>query len=260
VNAWKVELAHMPFAAVNGWAPMRPRSLASGVAVADTTLMSGSRDVFATGLEGRLQFKRLGGQVPVLLVDNIFEDPAAVRRLALSLPYEPAGAHYPGRTARVSESNESLTNLLRKVAALVTREYLPKLPPLPGGRRATVVRAVDTDFAITDLRPSELTKEQSRPHVDDVPVFGLIYLNEQDRGGTLFFRPRGHNDRPTPRTGYQVDSDEFVDLYGKIEGRFNRLAIYPGFILHSGEISGEWITTEERLREPRLTQRMMFLV
>lgn len=220
--------------------------------------MTEGDDIFATSTNARAQFARLGGQIPVLLVDNIFADPLRVRQTALGLPYEPAGAHYPGRKARVAAGNKSLTDLLSKLVALVTREYVPMLPPFPDGRRPTPVRGADTDFAITDLHPDQLSREQSRPHVDDVPVFGLIYLNEQDRGGTLFFRPRSHADQPTPRRGYQVEPDEFVELYGKIEGRFNRLAIYPGFILHSGEIKGDWISGEERLREPRLTQRIMF--
>ncbi|MFL6734891.1 MAG: DUF6445 family protein [Sphingomicrobium sp.] len=91
-----------------------------------------------------------------------------------------------------------------------------------------------------------------------MPVFGLIYLNEEDRGGTLFFRPRSRVAPTTGRQGYQTQSDEHVELCGRIEGRFNRLAIYPGFILHSGEVKGDWIENEERLTAPRLTQRIMF--
>lgn len=215
-------------------------------------------DIFATGANTSARLERLGGEIPVLMVDDIFADPLAVREMALSLPYEPAGAYYPGRKARVPQGNGSLGNFLRKVVGLVTREYLPVLPRFPDGLRYTTPCGAESDFAITDLRPNELSKEQSRPHIDQVPVFGLVYLNEQDRGGTLFFRPRSQAGTPTPRSGYQVESDEFVDVYGRIEGRFNRLAIYPGFILHSGEIKGDWISNGERLRAPRLTQRIMF--
>jgi hypothetical protein len=91
-----------------------------------------------------------------------------------------------------------------------------------------------------------------------VPLFGLVYLNEEDRGGTLFFRPRSCHSALPAHSGYQTDSDEFAELVGKIEGRFNRLAIYPGFILHTGEIKGDWIDGEERFSAPRLTQRLMF--
>lgn len=221
--------------------------------------MTDSDDLFATSASPQALMDYLGGQIPVLLVDNIFADPRRIRETALGLPYEAAGAHYPGRKARMREGNESLGNFIRKVARLVTQQYLPQLPPFPDGRRPTHIQRVESDFAITDARPSELTREQTRPHIDHVPLFGLVYLNEQDRGGTLFFRPRSKA-APTPRSGYQTDSDEFAEVVGKIEGRFNRLAIYPGFVLHSGEVKGDWIEGDERLSAPRLTQRIMFFL
>ena len=60
------------------------------------------------------------------------------------------------------------------------------------------------------------------------------------------------------REGYPTATYPGLELAGRIEGRFNRLAIYPGFILHTGEIAGEWIEGDERFDVPRLTQRMMF--
>ena len=165
----------------------------------------------------------------------------------------------PGRKAQLPEGHESLGNFLRKVCGAVERDYLPRIGSLPDGRRPTSVRRVDTDFAITDVHPSELTKEQTRPHIDHVPFFELVYLNPQDRGGTLFFRAKSEVAPSAGRTGYQVESDDFVQLCGKIEGRFNRLAIYPGFILHTGEVKG-WIETQARFDEPRLTQRIMFFL
>jgi hypothetical protein len=91
-----------------------------------------------------------------------------------------------------------------------------------------------------------------------VPIFGLVYLNQEERGGTLFFKPR--QGPAAERHGYQTTSDGAFELCGRIEGRFNRLAIYPGFIPHSGEIAGPWIEGEERTRHPRLTQRLQFQV
>ena len=219
--------------------------------------MPHSNDIFATG-QPTVEVDRLAGEIPVLLVDGIFADPLKVREMALALPFEPAGAHYPGRKARMPDGDPGLTEFIKKVAGLVTSQYLPLLPRFPDGRRPERIKAIDTDFAITDAHPSQLTKEQTRPHIDHVPVFGLVYLNEQDRGGTLFFRPRTQVAPTTGRHGYQTESDEYVELCGKIEGRFNRLAIYPGFILHSGEVKGDWIESDERLTAPRLTQRIMF--
>ena len=55
-----------------------------------------------------------------------------------------------------------------------------------------------------------------------------------------------------------MDSRDGFELCGRIAPVFNRLAIYPGFVLHSGEIAGDWIRSDERFSNPRLTQRLIF--
>ena len=216
------------------------------------------RDLFATAAGAHVSMGYIDGQVPFLTVDGIFADPAGVREAALALPYSPGTAHYPGRLARFPAGDPSLTGFLQRVGALVTREYVPRLPPLPGGRKLSALRGADSDFAITETHPSKLSAEQRQPHVDAVPVFGLVYLNEEPLGGTLFFKPRGETRTGVQRPGYPSRADEGFEVCGHIEGFYNRLAIYPGFVLHSGEIAGEWIETDTRFRTPRLTQRIMF--
>lgn len=216
------------------------------------------KDLFATGTAAQLSIGYIDGEVPFLTVDGILADPAAVRAAALALPYSPASAHYPGRLARFPAGDPSLTAFLRKVADLVTREYLPRLPAPPGRARLSALRGADSDFAITDTHPSELGAAQREPHIDAVPVFGLLYLNEEPRGGTLFFKPRTGPTQSAAEGGYPSRLHERFEVCGHIEGLYNRLAIYPGFVLHSGEIEGEWIGTEMRFRSPRLTQRIMF--
>ena len=215
-------------------------------------------DLFAAGPAAQLSIGYIDGQVPFLTVDGVLADPGAVRSAALALPYSPANAHYPGRLARFPPGDPSLTAFLRKVADLVTREYLPRLPAPPGGARLSVLRGADSDFAITDTHPSQLRAQQREPHIDAVPVFGLLYLNEEPRGGTLFFKPRTSSPERGPEGGYPSRVHEKFEVCGHIEGFYNRLAIYPGFILHSGEIEGEWIGTDARFQSPRLTQRIMF--
>lgn len=217
-----------------------------------------THDLFAMGESPTVTVGHIDGQVPYFAVDGIFRDPAAVREAALALPYSQGTAHYPGRVARFPPDNPSLIGFLKKVVTVVARDYLPRLPALPDGSKLTRVRGIDTDFAITDVPPDRLSLEQRRPHIDAVPVFGLVYLNEEPRGGTLFFRPKTAAPPSLDRTGYPTRSDEELEISGRIEGRFNRLAIYPGFILHSAEIEGGWIESEERLQKPRLTQRIMF--
>jgi hypothetical protein len=216
-----------------------------------------SGDLFETGAAAQLSGGYIDDRIPYFVIDGIFADPSALRMAALALPYSPGTAHYPGRVARFPAGDPSLTEFLRKLVDLVAREYLPRLPSLPQGGRLTRVRGVDTDFAIIDAHPSELSALQRAPHTDAVPVFGLVYLNEEPRGGTLFFKPRGQAAGAAERSGYPRP-DEQLEVCGHIEGRFNRLAIYPGFILHSGEIQGEWIESDDRFISPRLTQRIAF--
>jgi len=216
-----------------------------------------SEDLFATVAEAKLSGGHIDGRIPYLAIDGIFADPSAVRAAALELPYSLGTAHYPGRVARFPAGDLSLTRFLRQIVGIVTREYLPRLPPARNGKSLSRVRGLDTDFAITDKHPSELSPNQRAPHIDAVPVFGLVYLNDPPRGGTLFFRPHGHAAGADVRSGYPR-SDEQLEVCGHIEGRFNRLAIYHGFVLHSGEIEGDWIENDDRFGYPRLTQRIMF--
>lgn len=213
---------------------------------------------FALNAGARLSLQLIGGRLPVLIVDDFFKEPAAVRSAALSLPYHPPDYPYPGKLADVPGDEQSRALFLGTVLQFVNREYLPRIPPIAAnGRPIRQFTRVHTDFAITDVHPDELAETQRKPHVDPVPVFGLVYLNPEDRGGTLFFdRPAA---MPNPdRSGYCSSDDADFPFIGKIEGLFNRLAIYPGFVLHTGEIAGSWISGEERFTAPRLTQRFVF--
>jgi hypothetical protein len=213
---------------------------------------------FALNGDARASLQMIGGRLPVLIVDDFFKDPAAVRAAALRLPYHPPDYPYPGKLADLPGDERSRALFLGTILDLVNREYLPRIPPIAAnGRPIRQFARVHSDFAITDVHPDELAETQRKPHTDPVPIFGLVYLNPEDRGGTLFF------DRPTAqprsdRRGYCASDDADFPFIGKIEGAFNRLAIYPGFVLHTGEIAGSWITGDERFSSPRLTQRFVF--
>ena len=198
------------------------------------------------------------GSIPVILVDNVYERPDEIREMALALSFDPPGYPYPGRIA-VPPPSASLRAVTQWALHTANSRYLPNVPPIAGdGQPITAFRQVHTDFAIIDVHPDELTPTQRLPHVDPVPVFGLIYLNREERGGTLFFAPTSEPE-DGPKGGYITDSNRAFKLLGRIEAAFNRMAIYPGFIPHTGEIAGEWIEGEERFRNPRLTQRFVFL-
>lgn len=214
--------------------------------------------LFALNPAAAAKISLVGGQMPVLVVDDLFSDPLAVRRSALQLPFHAPPYPYPGRLAESDPEDPSLKALLATVLDLVNREYLPRIPTIFENKRPiSSFSRVHADFAVTDVHPTELRPGQQEPHVDPVPIFGLVYLNETDRGGTLFFNRSGAA-ASAARSGYFSAGDAEYAPVGKIEGRFNRLAVYPGFVPHTGEITGEWITTDERFQNPRLTQRLVF--
>jgi hypothetical protein len=218
-----------------------------------------SIDLFRLNATARAYLHLVGGRIPVMLIDDIFEHPARVRASALKLSYHAPGYSYPGKIAEPNPDDPSLQGLLRTILSMVNREYLPRIPPISeNGRQITAFARVLPDFAITDVHPDDLDPVQRQPHIDPVPIFGLIYLNPVPRGGTLFFDRLNGNDDPAEGSGYLTESNDGYELIGKIEGQFNRLAVYPGFVPHSGEIVGDWIRGDERFSAPRLTQRLVF--
>ena len=199
----------------------------------------------------------IAGKFPVVLVDGFYERPDDIRTAALTLQFRPpTNQPYPGKLAQIP-ANPSLLDAVNSVTQMANSEFLPRADIEYRGTPVTALRVVSTDFAIVDMHPTELEPVQRKPHIDPVAVFGLVYLNHESRGGTLFFR-QTTEDTKEVRIGYLTVSDEHFELLGKIEPRFNRLAIYPGFVLHSGEIAGDWIENEERFTNPRLTQRFAF--
>jgi hypothetical protein len=215
-------------------------------------------DLFRLSPDRKLTVDMVGGKFPVVLVDRFYEHPDEIRAAALTLPFrKPTLWRYPGKLAPIP-ANPSLRDAVACVAHLANSEFLPRAPIRHQGNLISSLRVTDTDFAIVDMHPDELEPEYRRPHIDPVPVFGLVYLNHEDRGGTLFFQiTRDVEGEAGP--GYFTEGDEYFRLVGRIEPKFNRLAIYPGFVYHSGEIAGDWIEGQERFTRPRLTQRFIFI-
>lgn len=222
--------------------------------------MTEDHSLFQSPAELDVQLIRVGGEIPVIQIDDFFDRPDDIREAALRLPYQTPPYPYPGKLASVPEPNRSLSELKRKLLQLVNRAYLPRVPPISqDGRRVSAFRQVHIDFAVVDVHPDDLSQEQRLPHTDPVPVFGLVYLNREERGGTLFFKQKASGKEMAGGHGYVTASNEAFELLGRIEPAYNRLVIYPGFIPHSGEIAGDWIIGTARFDSPRLTQRLVFL-
>ena len=115
-------------------------------------------------------------------------------------------------------------------------------------------------FSLVTRQPEDLALLQRMPHTDNRNPYYFAtvhYLTEREHAGTGFFRhlPTGFEriteDRyepykqaatsymtanGMPAANYINASDDQFELIGKVEYRPNRMAIYPGNLLHSGLI------------------------
>jgi len=215
-------------------------------------------DLFALSTKISASFITAGSSIPVLQIDDVYEHPDAVREMALGLSFSAPSYPYPGKIA-VPPPSDSLDAIGQWALRVANEGYLRRVPPIAkDGQPISAFRQVITDFAIIDVHPDELSPVQRRPHVDPVPVFGLLYLNREERGGTLFFEQVAYAGGDTSEAGYLTSSNDEFELRGQIDAAFNRMVIYPGFIPHSGQIAGDWIEDERRFTSPRLTQRFVF--
>ena len=214
-------------------------------------------ELFALSSGLKPQMAPIAPGVPAIIIDNFYQNPEAIREAALAQAFQPATALYPGRLATFGENHPSLSRAVDWVKSFVNQQLLPRIPLTRDGQRVTRFETLKTDFGIVDTLPGDLAPAQRAPHVDPAPIFGIVYLNKEERGGTAFFRKKDGPIQPQ-REGYFKDTDEGFEKVGRIEGRFNRLAIYPGFIWHTAEVGG-WINSDDRLRSPRLTQRLVFV-
>lgn len=221
--------------------------------------MTGGREgLFALSEQLDLRIELLDGVIPVLIADNVYADPDRIREAALGLRFDAPDNPYPGKIAP-PDGDPTLASMIDWSLRTVNDLYLPRISPLvQDGAPVNAFGKVETDFAIVDTHPEDLQPWQRIPHLDPVPVFGLVYLNREERGGTLFFEQIAPLTQELPDPGYISGDTEHFRLRGRIEGRFNRLAIYPGSVPHSGEIAGGWIEGEQRFASPRLTQRLLF--
>jgi Family of unknown function (DUF6445) len=215
-------------------------------------------DLFAISPKLSPRMERIGGVIPVIIIDDFYQRPDDLRTAALSLSYDPPPYPYPGKLAQIPP-DPTFSDVLKWALDVVNRSYLPNVPPIAfQGKPLGAFGKVYSDFAVIDVHPDDLAPVQRIPHTDPVPVFGLVYLNREERGGTMFFDQTAPVDTTKPDPGYITDTGRGFRLMGRIEAAFNRMAIYPGFVPHSGEIAGEWIKSDERFRSPRLTQRFIF--
>jgi hypothetical protein len=183
-------------------------------------------------------------QRPLIVIDDFWSDPDALREDAASLKMGRIGPHYPGVRAAVPA--RLAETLRRRVAPLLAEHF--GLDPAPAVSEAY--------YSLVTTAPADLAPIQRLPHFDGVEprrIAVLLFLGEGEQGGTAFYRQR--------RTGYEtVDAARLDRFQTELEGgvrahgmpeasyiagdtplyeqiavqpaRFNRALVYAGNTLH----------------------------
>jgi len=198
-------------------------------------------DVLTFGNEGN----------PVVIIDDFHPDPTALRNAAFELQYSSLTPGFPGLRAPFDPNYMgSAMPLLQKI-----------LVDVFGLTKGVVLSKCCA--SIVTLKPEELRPSQSIPHIDgsDPNQIALLhYIDMPEKGGTGFYRhketgfeaitpqrePRYRDalrpmyERGSFSTGaYVTDTNNTFEKIGCVEGCYNRMAIYRGNNLHSGDINPE---------------------
>ncbi len=195
----------------------------------------------------------------VLVVDDFMDEPYLLIEQARAMAPFPSEdvTYYPGlrrlitpadadTELHVNESLEALAPLIGQVFGL--KSFMP----------------TEASFSLVTRRPGDLNPAQRLPHFDKTdPDFLAVlhYLSPRPQGGTSFYRHRSTGferiapdrepiyamarDQETARSGdmparYFSGSDGHFERIGRFEAKFNRLLIYRGSLLHSGDIPDDF--------------------
>ncbi|WP_084398891.1 DUF6445 family protein [Henriciella aquimarina] len=185
---------------------------------------------------------------PVVVIDDFFSSPDALQEQAARQDYAPGGRHYPGHRAPAPSGY-----LAERIDLL--QDILTDVFDMEAG-----ARLVECNFSRVTTPPDELTPIQCLPHFDGTnPGFVALlhYLSGPEYGGTSFYRHCSTGfetisadrfdiyDRTLqaeanaiglpPQRYFSGSTDQFEQI-GQVEARVNRMVLYRGLCLHSGDI------------------------
>jgi hypothetical protein len=223
---------------------------------------------FAFNDNAQVRLARIGRRgIAVSMIDNVLHDPEGVAALGFAQSYaQDRGNLYPGVRAPMPESFSTafrawLTPILRRNGMLE-------------GSRA--IHRDSSFFSVVTTASTDLLPIQRIPHYDstDPGLFAaVIYLCDTRFSGTSFYRHRktGYEEiTEENRNNYELALDTDMRVHGApkkeyINGdsvlfevifsnelKFNSGIIYPGRILHAGNIQRQFNPPQDE-HEWRLT-------
>jgi hypothetical protein len=205
---------------------------------------------------------------PVVIIDDYLSDPHKFRTgVWADHRFERANTFYPGV---ISGMNSSVSAVM--IAAL--RIVLDQVFGLP--RDCSL--GWSGMYAIASIPPERLARRQTIPHADDISLFqvaSVLYLFEEDMGGTAFYRQRRTgferiiedrravyekcvdeecSARERMQPNYVGTMDRDYECVGSVPSKFNRMILYPSNLLHSGLVDQRAIARP--LHQGRLTANL----
>lgn len=200
---------------------------------------------------------------PVICIDEFLDDPHRVVQVACKAPFIDVGSRYPG--VRAPAPSSYVDSLIETTGSCIQEVFGAELIP-------------DLElcaFSMVTTAPEKLRPIQRVPHFDG-PDSGRIafihYLCNPHQGGTSLYRHRATGlleitrarvdeyrdavvrelEADTPVHAYVIDHTQFFERLHSVGAAFNRLIIYRGNALHSGDISTRTVLSEDP-RRGRLT-------
>lgn len=206
----------------------------------------------------------------VVVIDDLLTDAQAVVDMAAALPAFPpeSTTAYPGRRYQIGPADNASRGV-RQIMALAG-------PVIQSHYDAHNYRLYEASFSLATLPPQARSPRQSIPHYDlDDPNYLaiLLHLHHLPETGTVFYRHVPSDielvtpdNAPEYRKWAQADlaqreavpageagpPDAHYERIFQIAGRFNRLAIYQGALLHSGYFAPDFDYSDDP-RTGRLT-------
>lgn len=170
----------------------------------------------------------------ILVVDDFYDDPDAVRTFALEQEY--------GADLRYFKGERSTERFLWPYL----REEFARLL----GKEITAW----TEHGMNGVFQKTTASDPLVYHFDGQTYAGAVYLNPKSESGTSFYRQLGTGERRSPEI---PDASHYTDDFAwdhveTVAGLYNRLVIWDAKLVHSAQSYAEFDI------EPRLVQLFFF--
>lgn len=209
----------------------------------------------------------------VVVIDDFLTNADDAVDAAAALPaFPPEGkTAYPGRRHQIGPGDKAslyVLDILRTAGPLIESHF-----------DADSFRVFEASFSLVTTPPDEMTPKQRIPHYDwaDPNYLAiLLHLHRVPHTGTAFYRHVASDvenvssesapelrklvhaelaeNHPAPISSGGHSNAHYKKLF-EVEGRFNRLVIYQGNLLHSGYVSPDFNYSDDP-RNGRLTANL----